>query len=91
MSERITKIALAGVVLLLGAYALMSRDARVQAQQTIGTFGRVPAHGQCVGIVVSDGIVCRAFADGTVEAYRIGSGQTDWRPITALSAVPSRK
>ncbi len=90
MANRAVPILLAVVALLLALNIAGRGGPDVQAQ-TIGSVARVPTHGNCVGIIAAEGMVLRAFADGTVEAYRLGSGQPDWRPIQAAVAKTERK
>jgi hypothetical protein len=90
VSTRAIQILLAIAIVLLVVNVLSSgRDSA--AADTIGSFGRIPPHGTCVGIIACDGLVLRAFANGTVEAYKIGSGQADWKPINALPAPQTEK
>lgn len=90
MSERATRILLAAVVVLLTAN-LLNVGLRPAGAQPMGTLGKLPAHGVCVGIIAEGGVVFRAFADGTVEGYKVGGGRPDWRPIALLSQPVQKK
>jgi hypothetical protein len=90
MTERMTKILLVvGALLLVVNLASMSH--RSAEAQSIGTVAKLPTHGACIGIIAERGILFRAFADGTVEGYRIGSGQSEWWPVQKVSVPPEKR
>ncbi len=88
--DRAMKGLLVIVAALLAANLLNTSHDSAEAQP-LGTLAKGPAHGACVGIIAENGVVLRAFADGTVDGYRLGTGQADWKPITAITLPPEKK
>lgn len=90
MSERLTRMLLVVVAALLAAN-LLNLVPRSADAQPMGNVAKLPTHGACIGVIAQADILYRAFADGTVEAYRIGSRQPDWRPISSLTLPAEKK
>lgn len=81
-------LVVAGLLLAVNLAVVALRPA---PGQTVGTIARLPSHGNCIGLIAHEGILYRAFADGTVEAFRLGSGQGDWRPVQAVAGPPVKR
>jgi hypothetical protein len=63
--------ALLGVIALLLVLNLARPSMPSVEAQPIGNVARLPAHGNCVGIIAEGGIVFRAFAEMAPETKRL--------------------
>lgn len=90
MNRRLVCATIGCLLFLAGAWLLPRLSGRALGAEPVANLAKLDARGACVDIAVQDGLVYRAFADGTVEACRLYSG-AGWQDVTRLTAQPLRK
>jgi|GEM_PF-3536190 len=90
MNRKLVYAPMGCLVFLAGVWVLPHRSDQAIGAEPVANLAKFDARGACVDIAVQDGVVYRAFADGTVEACRLYSG-AGWQDVTKLTAQPLRK